>query len=71
MQGRGILRRSTRAGVRLITLLLTSYTPPELRGDMAASTRSDHNRAAAWVGGSLNLAAKAVAKKPALPRRGF
>ena len=30
---------------------------------MAASTRSDHNRAATWVGGSLNLAAKAVANK--------
>jgi hypothetical protein len=30
---------------------------------MAAATRSDHSRAATWVSGSLNLAAKAVANK--------
>ena len=63
MQGRGILRRSTGAGVRLTALLLTSYTIQELSSDLAAATPSDHSGTAAWVGENLNLAAKAVANK--------
>ena len=63
MQGRGILRRSAGAGVRLTALLLTSGAVPEVGGDLAAATRSYHSRAAAWVGEDLNLTAKAVANK--------
>ena len=53
-------------------LSLTPYTIPELSGDLATATRSDHSRVAAWVGENLNLAAKAVAnKKPRSFETGF
>ena len=64
MQGRGILRRSVGAGVRLVPLLLTSYAIPGVGGDLAAATRSDHSRAANRAGKNLNLTAKAVKKNP-------
>ena len=44
-------------------LLLTSYAIQEVGGDLATATRSDHCRAAAWVGKNLNIPAKAVANK--------
>ena len=47
----------------MTALLLTPYTIPELSGDLAAATRSDHSRAAAWAGKNLNLTAKVVANK--------
>ena len=53
-------------------LLLTSDAIPEVGGDLAAATRSDHSRATARVGENLNLAAKAVAnKKPRSFETGF
>ena len=63
MQGRGILRRSAGAVVRLAALLLTPYTIPELSGDLATATCSNYSRVAAWFGKNLNLVAKAVINK--------